>query len=146
MECWPLCGVHHSLFKCRPKAPTPSPSGERSRWAVPKTDKLLIAGDAVATMFVIEDLVRERRDGREFILYKRYLRLVARLAPITKEQSEAVPPLNPAVLYAPLDQNDVVRETHSLQLPESSTCWTAGCQTRTDRSSRCRQSPSASPV
>ena len=84
----------------------PSTSGGGSRWAVPKTDKLLIPSDAIATTFVIEDRVRERRDGRDFIFDKRYLRLVGRLAPITKAQTAAVPRLDPVVLYAPLDQND----------------------------------------
>jgi len=84
----------------------PSTSGGGSRWAVPKTDKLLIPSDAIATTFVIEDAVREHRGNREFIFDKRYLRLVARLAPITKAETEAVPRLDPTVLYAPLDQND----------------------------------------
>ena len=76
-------------------------------WAMPKTDKLLIPGGVVAARFDIADVVREHRDGRDYIFEKTYHRLAARLAPISKAQAEAIPRLDPMALYAdttPLDR------------------------------------------
>ena len=74
---------------------------------MPKTDKLLIPAGVVAARFDIADVVRERRDGRDYIFEKTYHRLAARLAPISKAQAEAIPRLDPMALYAdttPLDR------------------------------------------
>src|SRR5215468_5982290 len=61
----------------------PSARVDGLRWAIPKTDRLLIPSGAMATKFVILDAMRQRRGNREYILNKPYARLVARLAPIT---------------------------------------------------------------
>jgi murein DD-endopeptidase MepM/ murein hydrolase activator NlpD len=70
------------------------------RWAIPKTDRLLIPSGAMATKFVILDAMRQRRGNRDYILNKPYVRLVARLAPITKAEALRIPPFNPFKLYA----------------------------------------------
>ena len=70
------------------------------RWAIPKTDRLLIPSGAMATKFVILDAMRQRRGNRDYILNKPYARLVARLAPITKAEAQRIPPFNPFKLYA----------------------------------------------
>jgi murein DD-endopeptidase MepM/ murein hydrolase activator NlpD len=77
------------------------------QWAISKTDKLPISSGVVAARFDIADAARQLRDRREYILEKTYHRLVARLAPISQAQAEAVPPLDPIALYAssrPIDQ------------------------------------------
>ena len=79
------------------------------RWAVPKTDKLVVPSGAVATRSYIPDGIRQRRGNREYILNKYYVRLVARLAPVPKNQTQSIPPFNPFKLYAntaPLEDND----------------------------------------
>jgi murein DD-endopeptidase MepM/ murein hydrolase activator NlpD len=84
----------------------PSARVDGLRWAIPKTDRLLIPSGAMATKFVIHDPVRQRRGSRDYIMNKPYARLVARLAPITKAEALKVPPFNPFKLYAnttPLD-------------------------------------------
>lgn len=84
----------------------PSARVDGLRWAIPKTDRLLIPSGAMATKFVILDAMRQRRGNRDYILNKPYARLVARLAPITKAEAQRVPPFNPFKLYAnttPLD-------------------------------------------
>ena len=78
----------------------PSARVDGLRWAVPKTDRLLIPSGAMATKFVIFDPVRQRRGNRDYIMNKPYARLVARLAPITKAEALKVPPFNPFKLYA----------------------------------------------
>jgi hypothetical protein len=86
---------------------SPSSRVDGLPWAMAKTDKLLIPGGVEAARFDIPDVVRERRNGRDYILEKTYHRLVARLAPISKAQAEAIPRLDPIALYAnttPLDQ------------------------------------------
>ena len=60
----------------------PSARVDGLRWAIPKTDRLLIPSGAMATKFVILDPVRQRRGSRDYIMNKPYARLVARLAPI----------------------------------------------------------------
>ncbi len=87
----------------------PSASVDGLRWAIPKTDRLLIPGGAMATKFVILDAVRQRRGSRDYIKNKPYARLVARLAPISKAEAQKVPPFNPFKLYAnttPLDATE----------------------------------------
>ncbi len=87
----------------------PSARVDGLRWAVPKTDRLLIPGGAMATKFVIFDAVRQRRGSREYIHNKPYARLVARLAPVPKSEAQRIPPLNPFKLYAnttPLDAEE----------------------------------------
>ena len=84
----------------------PSARVDGLRWAIPKTDRLMIPSGAMATKFVIFDPVRQRRGSRDYIMNKPYARLVARLAPITKAEAVKVPPFNPFKLYAnttPLD-------------------------------------------
>ena len=84
----------------------PSARVDGLRWAIPKTDRLLIPSGAMATKFVILDAMRQRRGNRDYILNKPYARLVARLAPITKAEAQSIPPFNPFKLYAnttPLD-------------------------------------------
>ncbi len=75
-------------------------------WSVPKADKLLIPGGAMATSFVIEEPVRERRDGHDYIFKKRYQRVVARLSPISRREAEAVPRLDSTRLYATTTLHD----------------------------------------
>jgi murein DD-endopeptidase MepM/ murein hydrolase activator NlpD len=87
----------------------PSARVDGLRWAIPKTDRLLISGGAMATKFVILDAVRQRRGSRDYIKNKPYARLVARLAPISKADAQRVPPFNPFKLYAnttPLDATE----------------------------------------
>lgn len=70
------------------------------RWAVPKTDKLMVATGPSASKYIILDAVRQRRGNRDYILNKPYARVAARLAPLRKEEAAKVPALNPYKLYA----------------------------------------------
>jgi hypothetical protein len=45
----------------------PSANVDGLRWAIPKTDRLLISSGAMATKFVILDAVRQRRGSRDYI-------------------------------------------------------------------------------
>ena len=77
------------------------------RWELPKVDK--IPNGAMATRFVIRDLVQERRGKRDYITHRHYVRLVARLAPITAAEIRDVPRFLPYKLYAdtaPLDGSE----------------------------------------
>lgn len=79
------------------------------RWAVPKTDKLVVPTGAVATRSYIPDGIRQRRGNREYILNKYYVRLVARLAPVPRSQAQGIPTFDPSLLYTnatPLEAND----------------------------------------
>jgi hypothetical protein len=80
--------------------------GRRAALTIPKTDKLVIPNGAVATRSYIADEIKQRRGNREYTTPKYYLRLVARLAPVSKTQAQAVPPFDPYKLYGnigPLD-------------------------------------------
>jgi murein DD-endopeptidase MepM/ murein hydrolase activator NlpD len=87
----------------------PSARVDGLRWGIPKTDRLLIPSGPMATKFVVLDAVRQRRGTRDYIMNKPYARIVARLAPLPKSESQSVPPFNPFKLYAnttPLDAVD----------------------------------------
>src|SRR5262245_42168805 len=78
----------------------PSVRVDGLRWAIPKTDRLLIASGASVTKSVILDHIRQRRGTRDYMLNKPYARLAARLAPLSKADAQRVPPFNPFKLYA----------------------------------------------
>jgi murein DD-endopeptidase MepM/ murein hydrolase activator NlpD len=78
----------------------PSVRVDGLRWAIPKTDRLLIAGGASVTKSVILEHIRQRRGNRDYMLNKPYARLAARLAPLSKADAQRVPPFNPFKLYA----------------------------------------------
>jgi murein DD-endopeptidase MepM/ murein hydrolase activator NlpD len=87
----------------------PSVRVDGLRWAIPKTDRLLIASGASVTKSVILDHIRQRRGNRDYMMNKPYARLAARLAPLAKGDAQKIPPFNPFKLYAntdPLDGGD----------------------------------------
>jgi len=87
----------------------PSVRVDGLRWAIPKTDRLLIGSGASVTKSVILDHIRQRRGNRDYMMNKPYARLAARLAPLSKAEAQKVPPFNPFKLYAntdPLDGGD----------------------------------------
>jgi murein DD-endopeptidase MepM/ murein hydrolase activator NlpD len=89
----------------------PSARVDGLRWAVPKTGRFSIPSGPMATKFVVLEAVRQRRGSRDYILNKPYARIVARLAPLSKVEAQAVPVFNPFKLYAntrPLDEVDRV--------------------------------------
>ena len=60
----------------------------------------------------IADSIKERRGHRDYLQHKYYMRLVARLAPVSKAQAQRVPTFNPLKLYAnsaPLGDADRAR-------------------------------------
>lgn len=93
----------------------PSARVDGLRWAMPKTDRLLIPAGAMATKFIILDAVRQRRGNRDYIMNRPYARLVARLAPVSKADASRVPPLNPRALYANLTPLDAAERAEDGQ-------------------------------
>src|SRR5262245_38604535 len=84
----------------------PSVRVDGLRWAIPKTDRLLIGSGASVTKSVILDHIRQRRGNRDYMMNKPYARLAARLAPLAKADAQKVPPFNPFKLYANPDPLD----------------------------------------
>jgi murein DD-endopeptidase MepM/ murein hydrolase activator NlpD len=79
------------------------------RWAIPKTDRLVIPSGAVATLSHIPDRVRQRRGTRDYIVYRLFVRVAARLGPVSKAEAQRIPPFNPLKLYAntaPVGESD----------------------------------------
>jgi murein DD-endopeptidase MepM/ murein hydrolase activator NlpD len=81
-------------------SPLPTPRAEGLRWALLKTDKMVIPSGAVALRSVHPDRVKQRRGSREYTLYKYYVRLAARLGPVSKKQAQSVPAFDPVKFYA----------------------------------------------
>lgn len=69
-------------------------------WSTPKTDRMQVTSGATSTRFVIHETMKQRRNGREYILAKPYVRVVARLAPPPESARAAIPAFNPFKLYA----------------------------------------------
>jgi murein DD-endopeptidase MepM/ murein hydrolase activator NlpD len=80
--------------------PLPTPRAEGLRWALPRTDKMVIPGGAVAVKTFHPDRVKQRRGSREYTLYKYYARLAARLGPVSRKQAQSVPAFDPVKFYA----------------------------------------------
>jgi murein DD-endopeptidase MepM/ murein hydrolase activator NlpD len=75
-------------------------NSEGLKWAAPKSDRLKITSGAVTVRYLVNESVKQRRLGREYIHAKPYVRIVARLAPVPPEYQAKVPPFNPLSLYA----------------------------------------------
>lgn len=104
-----IAGIEDRLRNAPLALKLPAARIDGLRWAVPKTDLMVVPSGAVATRSYIPDGIRQRRGNREYILNKYYVRLVARLAPVPRRQAQSIPPFNPFKLYAnttPLQEND----------------------------------------
>jgi murein DD-endopeptidase MepM/ murein hydrolase activator NlpD len=75
-------------------------NSEGLKWAAPKSDRLNITSGAVTTRYLVNESVKQRRLGREYIRAKPYVRIVARLAPVPSDYQNKVPAFNPLKLYA----------------------------------------------
>jgi murein DD-endopeptidase MepM/ murein hydrolase activator NlpD len=75
-------------------------NSEGLKWASPKGDRLKITSGAVTVRYLVNESVKQRRLGREYIHAKPYARIVARLAPVPPDYQAKVPPFNPLSLYA----------------------------------------------
>jgi murein DD-endopeptidase MepM/ murein hydrolase activator NlpD len=80
--------------------PLPTPRAEGLRWALPKTDKMVIPSGAVAVKTYHADRIKQPKGNREYTLYKYYMRLAARLGPVSKKQAQTVPAFDPVKFYA----------------------------------------------
>ncbi len=80
--------------------PLPTSRSEGLRWALPKTDKMVIPSGAVAVRTHHPDRIKQHRGKREYTLYKYYVRLAARLGPVSKKQAQSVPAFDPVRFYA----------------------------------------------
>lgn len=83
--------------------------GDGLNWAVHPQDKMLIPSKASAMRAYIRDGVKQRRDNRDYIMPKYYVRVVARLGPVSKSAIRSVPAFDPFKLYAnsaPLDTDE----------------------------------------
>jgi murein DD-endopeptidase MepM/ murein hydrolase activator NlpD len=69
-------------------------------WFTPKSDRLEVTSGASSMRFVIQEKMYQRRNGRDYIHAKPYVRVVARLGPPSDEMREAIPAFNPFKLYA----------------------------------------------
>lgn len=98
--------------------PTPHRPDDGLNWAVAKTDRLQITTGATSTRFIIHETLKQRRNGREYIYAKPYVRIVSRLAPVPGNYSDVIPPFNPLRLYAdskPVTANRNVDEVSQSQ-------------------------------
>jgi murein DD-endopeptidase MepM/ murein hydrolase activator NlpD len=77
-----------------------SRSSKGLKWAVPKSDRLQITSGAVTVRYLINESLKQRRAGREYIHAKPYVRIVGRLAPVPADYEELIPTFNPLKLYA----------------------------------------------
>jgi murein DD-endopeptidase MepM/ murein hydrolase activator NlpD len=65
-----------------------------------KTDKIKTTTKGLSTRYIIQDSVVERRNDREFITVKPYIRVFATLSTIKPDNIDAIPAFNPFDLYA----------------------------------------------
>ena len=69
------------------------------RWNAPRSDRLQMMSGAGSTRFIIHETMKQRRNGRDYIHAKPYVRVLARLAPVPSDAA-VIPPFNPFKLYA----------------------------------------------
>jgi murein DD-endopeptidase MepM/ murein hydrolase activator NlpD len=97
-------GIFQSLQRAGLEALRPKGAGnlieDRPAKTGEKTDKIKISTKGTTTKHIIQDSVVERRNAREFIQVKPYVRIVAQLSTAKPDSTDAIPPLNPFDLYA----------------------------------------------
>ena len=64
-----------------------------------RSDRLAAVARGSTTTQIIQDTVQERRGGKVFIALKPYARVIAKLASVSGEVSDKIPPFNPYTLY-----------------------------------------------
>ncbi len=69
------------------------------KWVMPKSDRLQLTTGALSTRYIIHESSKSRRDSREYVRQKPYARIVARLAPVSPDKAESIPPFNPFKIY-----------------------------------------------
>lgn len=84
----------------------PSPSLPNVRrlaglnWFTPKSDRLEVTSGAGSMRFVIQEKLHQRRNGRDYIHAKPYVRIAARLGAPSDTTKQLIPAFNPFKLYA----------------------------------------------
>jgi murein DD-endopeptidase MepM/ murein hydrolase activator NlpD len=78
----------------------PTQKGGGLNWSIPKTDRMQMTSGALSAKYIIHDTMRRRVENRDKIVNKAYARVVAKLAPISAQQADQIPPFNPYKLYA----------------------------------------------
>jgi len=73
------------------------------KWATPKSDRLKITVGAATTRYLINEQIKQRRAGREYIHAKPYVRIIGRLVPVPPDYEKKIPAFNPLKLYAVTD-------------------------------------------
>jgi murein DD-endopeptidase MepM/ murein hydrolase activator NlpD len=89
-----------TLAALKPKA-TGNLIGDKVALPGEKTDKIKITTKGLSTRYTIQDSVVERRNSREFITVKPYIRITATLSSIKPDNGDEIPAFNPSDLYAP---------------------------------------------
>ncbi|NJM34307.1 MAG: peptidoglycan DD-metalloendopeptidase family protein [Rhodomicrobium sp.] len=64
-----------------------------------KTDKIKTTTKGLTTKYIIHDSFVERRNSREFVTVKPYIRIAATLSTVKLDNSDAIPAFNPFDLY-----------------------------------------------
>jgi murein DD-endopeptidase MepM/ murein hydrolase activator NlpD len=85
-----------------PRARTVQPQG--LAWSIPKTDKLQLVSDAYSMRALISETMRERRDNRDYLKARSYVRISARLQAATSRVAQQIPAFNPYLLYTNQDE------------------------------------------
>ncbi len=73
---------------------------EGLNWFTPKSDRMEVANGAGTMRFVIQEKLHQRRNGRDYIHAKPYVRILARLGAPTDTTKQQIPSFNPFKLYA----------------------------------------------
>ncbi len=109
-----------TLAALKPKA-TGNLIEEKVALSGEKTDKIKTTTKGLSTRYIIQDSVVERKNDREFISVKPYVRLTASLSTYKPDNSDLIPVFNPFDLYTEqktsvsqsLQSNSVEKARHS---------------------------------
>jgi murein DD-endopeptidase MepM/ murein hydrolase activator NlpD len=111
-----LANLGQHLRPAPPALLLPTSRTNGLRWALAKTDKMVIPSGASAVKTHHPDRVKQNKGKREYTVYKYYVRLAARLGPVSKKQAQLVPAFDPVRFYA--DQGPLGRGDHPEGQPD----------------------------
>jgi murein DD-endopeptidase MepM/ murein hydrolase activator NlpD len=82
-----------------PSEPGTGANKEGLAWALPKADRLQTMSGSLAGRLLIHETSRQRRNNRDVIVNRPYMRLTSRLVPVVASDLARIPAFNPYRLY-----------------------------------------------
>ena len=95
-----LTELSRQLRRAPPPVRPARPAEAGLAWATPKADRLQATTGAMATKYIVQESIDQKRGNRQYIQKKPYARIVVRLASVPANEAQQIPRFDPIKLLA----------------------------------------------